>query len=172
MTSHLRFIIPLLFLLISCTKPIPKNKRIYAKGEIVKISYHKSGSCNVKFYDSLQNEHIGHYIHKIHKLRIGENYWIAYDKNNIENVNVYFTAPIVQDSLNYISSQAMILSNNLDEFFNSNYCSFSYSYNGKRYNRYQHLVNKSIKKGDNVELLINKNRPEIAYIKGSSAITK
>jgi len=161
----------ILIVLISCTEPISKHKRIYTKGEIVKI-FHSKKSCNVKFLDTLKREHIGHYIHKIHELKIGEKYWIAYDKNDINNVNVYFTAPIIQDSLNYTSSRAIIVSNNLDDFFNSNYCSYNYSYNGKRYKRYQHLVDKNIKEGDEVEVLINKNQPYIAYIKGSSAITK
>lgn len=161
-----------LVLLLACKKPIPKHKRIYAKGEIIKILHSNSGSVRFKFKDTTNTERVGYYIHKISKLRVGEKYWITYNKDDIEDVKVHFTAPIIEDTLKYASSKAFVSWNHLNDFFNSNDCKFNYSYKGKRYLRHQKLVDKKIKEGDTVSIFINKSRPDIAYIKGNSKITK
>ena len=161
-----------LVLCFSCKKPIPMNRRVNVQGEIVKVFYLNSGSCRVKFKDTLGIDHIGYYIHKIPQLRLGEKYLISYDKNDIDEIKVHFTFPIITDSINYIHSKGIVTWDYLNDFDNSNDCKFTYSYRGRRYKRYQMLVDKKIKKGDIVNILINKNRPEIAYIKGNKAITK
>ncbi len=161
----------IIFVFSSCVKPIPKHRRIYTKGEIVKIFYNKE-YCRIKFIDSLGNEIIGSYIHIFRGLKLGEKYTMAYDKDDIDNVNIYFTAPVIEDTLKYSNSKAIITRNSIAGHNNSNYSSFIYRYNGSRYKRFQHLVDRNIKKGDTVDILINKNRPEIAYVKGSNSITK
>jgi len=161
-----------LVLLLACKKPIPKHKRIYAKGEIIKVFHSNSGSVRFKFKDTSNVERIGYYIHKISKLRIGEKYWIAYNKDDFEDVKVHFTAPIIEDTLKYTSSKAIITWDYMNDFDNSNDCKFQYSYKGQRFRRYQMLVDKKIKEGDTVNIFINKERPYIAYIKGNSKITK
>jgi len=167
------FIFTLFF--VSCVKPIPKHRRVYVEAEVVKIFYSKE-YCRIKFKDSLGNEHIGSTMHIIRNLKLGEKYWMAYDKDDIDNVNIYYSAPIITDSLNYSNSKAIITKSyiglNLNKNLNSYNCSFIYKHKGRRYKRFQQLVDKTIKEGDTVEILINKNRPKIAYIKGNSTITK
>jgi hypothetical protein len=167
------FIVTLFF--VSCVKPISKHRRVYVEAEVIKIFYSKE-YCRVKFNDSLGNEHIGSTKHIIRNLKLGEKYWMAYDKDDIDKINIYYTAPIITDTLNYSNSKAIItntyVGHNLNKNLNSYNCSFIYKYKGNRYKRFQQLVDGKIKKGDTVDILINKDRPKIAYIKGNSAITK
>ncbi len=170
--KSLIIIVVLIIVSTSCTKRIPKENRVYVKGEVVKMYYSSSGSVKMKFHDKSNKEHIEYYLHKIEKLKLGEKYWIAYNKENIEEINVFFTAPIIEDSTKYINKKACVTWCYQEDFDNSNDCRFEYTYYGTRYRRYQKLVDKNIKKGDLVDILVNKDRPSIAYVKGNCAITK
>lgn len=165
--------IPMIILFFSCSGPyIPKEKRIYVKAEVVKIFHHNSGAVKMKYRDLSQKEYISQANNKIDELCVGEKYFIAYDKSNPSEISVFFTAPIIEDSTKYIKSSAIITWNLERSYFNSNDCRFKYTYNGVRYKRYQKLVDKKVKKGDVIDIWINKNKPNIAYVDGNSAVTK
>jgi len=151
---------------------MPRNERVYTKGEIVKMWYNNSGSVRVKYYGKNKKEYIGFWGDKLEKLRLGEKYWIAYNKTDIEDIDLFYTAPIIEDSSHYVLGKGYVTWTYLDEYFNSNECRFVYNYKGEKYKRYQKLVDKKIKKGDQIDILINKFRHEIAYVKGNSAVTK
>ena len=162
----------LIFLLDSCNfGPIPKSNRVYVIGEIVEVFPGKRKSCNVIFYDSLMNKYEAHYPNMIEKLQLGEQYKIAYDKNDFTNIDIYFSAPVIEDSLDFDLGTAIINKSVIENFYNSIYCSFNYKYKGRKYKRYQYVVDKEfLEIGDKVQVLINKNNPKIAYVKGSSGI--
>jgi len=94
------------------------------------------------------------------------------NKTDIEDIDLFYTAPIIEDSSHYVLGKGYVTWTYLDEYFNSNECRFVYNYKGEKYKRYQKLVDKKIKKGDQIDILINKFRHEIAYVKGNSAVTK
>lgn len=164
----------IIFLFNSCTfGTIPENRRVYTVGEIEEIFPLKKGSCNVIFYDDLMKKHKAHYPNMINKLQLGEKYKIAYDKNDITYIDIYFSAPVIEDSLGFDLGIAIIDKSVTENFYNSNYCSFDYKYKGKTYKRYQYVVDKEfLEIGDTVQILINKNNPKIAYVEGSSGIKK
>lgn len=176
--NNIKLVRGVFFLIVSlmlnaCDSPfMPKNQRVYTKGEVIKIWYHKSGSVKVKYKDKQNNEHLGFYAAKIEKLQLGEKYWIAYNKNDLEKIDVFYTAPIIEDSSQYVLGKGHVIWNLIREYFNSNDCRFVYNYKGIKYKRYQKLVDKEVLKGDKLDILINKLKPEIAYVKGNSAITK
>lgn len=172
MTKRIIFIlITISFIVNSCLGPIPKSSRVYSTGEIVEVFPGKRKSCDVIFYDTLMNKHQAHYPNMIKKLQVGENFKIAYDKNDISNIDIFFTAPVIADSLDFYNGRAIVLSSVSENFYDSNYCSFNYKYNGMIYKRYQYVVNKNMNIGDSIDVLINRRNPKIAYVEGSSAIT-
>ncbi|TKG93004.1 hypothetical protein EYV94_18715 [Puteibacter caeruleilacunae] len=154
----------------SCGR-IKKEDRVYVKGEIVKIFYSGGGACRVKFKDKSGVEHTSYNVESIEKLRHGEMYYTAYNKNDLDEVNVYFTAPIIRDSADYVEGKGYVRWNLLKKFDNSNHVRFIYSYSGREYMRYQKLVDKSVRKGDKVDILINRHNPKIAYVIKNCKIT-
>lgn len=160
----------MLLVLVSCDYVEPKDRE-YTIGTIERLYHINGGSVKVSFVTKSNKKALA-YSTKIRDVRVGEMYWLYYDKNdsNPTRAEVYYTAPFIKDTLNYAEGKAYIYTNAIDERYIG--CNFSYKYNGKKYHKYQRLVDLSVRKGDTVDVLINKNRPYIAYVKGSNAITK
>ena len=168
------FLIASVVFMFSCRQEYMKKElRVYEKGTIVQIrSQHKGESVLVSYTDHNNKKHISQFNAAPYSLRVSEKYWISYNKNSFEDVWVFWTAPIIDDTSKYELSTGYINRSWVSDFDNHNSCGLVYEYKGKSYERELRLVDKTIKKGDKVEVLINKKRPSIAYVKGSSAITK
>jgi hypothetical protein len=172
-----RYNIALLLLMMivlfsSCEPYMEKQDRIYTKGEITKLFYRSSGSVEVRYVDSLGGVHSGIFGFKPYYLKVGEKYWCAYNKDNFDNFDLFFTAPIIEDTSSFILSKGYILSSRINNHTNSNDCEYSYIFNGEKHKRSQKLVDMKLKEGDKVDIFIYKTDPSIAYVKGNSAITK
>lgn len=166
------FFVTFIFLFGGCKKPyMPKNERIYVQGEIVRIWYRNQGLVRVTYETKNQEKHEGSWAKKIDKLVLGEKYYIAYNINNPEEINLFYTAPIIEDSIKYKEHTATINSIERIDRYNYDYCSFVYTIEGREYVRYQCVVDRTLEIGSLVSILYCKEKPWIAYVMGNSAIT-
>jgi hypothetical protein len=152
--------------------PVPKERRMYTVGEIAAVKHLKQGGCDVIYKDSSMIIRQARYPNKFPGLQIGEKYKIAYDRDDYSYIDIYFTEPIIEDTLKYSEGKAFVKTSVKENFYKSNYCNFIYFYEGKRFDRFQYVVGRELKTGDSLRVLINREKPEIAYVKGSSTVTE
>lgn len=127
------------------------------------------GSVEVEYFDKNNKKHSQQWSRN-EDVKIGEEYWVAYNNKNFNEMNLFYTAPIIRDTSKYFEKKGII--NWTYARKNKNETRFTYFFNGKKYIRYQSLVDNKIKKGDTVNILINRDKPSIAYVKGNSSITE
>ena len=97
-------------------------------------------------------------------IKIGELYRIKYSKSNPEISEIDYTKPVVLNIKEYKLENGIIT----ESFENQNWniISFIYYYENKKYNRKVALEKiGELKKGENIEILVNKENPEISYLK-------
>ena len=93
----------------------------------------------------------------------GEFYKIKYSNSNPDFAQVNFSEPIIFDYSNYEKKIAQITKTYENSKFS--HISFSYDYNNKKYERMINLENiNGFQKGEKIEILVNKKKPEISYL--------
>jgi hypothetical protein len=136
------------------------NTPLYTKGQIIDSYYNKGH--NYKFQYTVANKK--HFLTKrayISNLKEGEYYMIEYDSLNPKNAKVNLNKPFIEDSTSYEGNFARVIK---IEDKQSNRILFKYTYGNKEYQRVQYY-NGKINIGDELNILVKFNNPNISYIK-------
>jgi hypothetical protein len=96
-------------------------------------------------------------------IKIGEFYEIKYSKSNPEISKVDYTKPVIHNKNNYTIENGIVT----EIFENQNWkiLSFVYNYENEKYER-KVILEKigELKKGENIEILVNLKNPDISYL--------